>query len=90
MAWNIELSRLARKHLNSLPAHIARRILKFLHERVAPLDNPRQIGDALTGATLGDYWRYRVGDYRVITRLEDNTLNVYVIRIGHRRDVYTP
>jgi len=90
MAWNIELSRLARKHLKNLPPHVTRRILKFLHERVAPLDSPRQIGDALTGAILGDYWRYPVGDYRVIALIEDHVLNVVIVRIGHRRDVYKP
>jgi len=88
MAWNIELSRLARKHLKNLPPHISRRILKFLHERIAPLDNPRLIGEALTGAMLGDYWKYRVGDYRIIARIEDGLLNVFVVRVGHRRDVY--
>ena len=47
---------------------IAKRILKFLHERVAKLDDPRSIGKALRGSRLGEFWKYRVGDYRLIAR----------------------
>jgi len=90
MAWNIELSRLARKQLKQLPPQIARRVLGFLYDRIASLDHPRQIGAALTGDLLGHYWKYRIGDYRVIARIEDGALNVVVVRVGHRREVYKP
>lgn len=88
MAWRVELSSLAQKNLAQLDAQIARRILAFLHERVAPLDDPRAIGEPLKGARLGQYWKYRVGDYRVIAQLEDAVLRVLVVRIGNRREVY--
>ena len=66
----------------------ARRILKFLHERVAKLDDPRSIGEALHGSRLGEFWKYRVGDYRLICRLEDRRLVVLVLRVGHRKEIY--
>ena len=51
-----------------------RRILAFLHDRVATLDDPRSTGEALKGSTLGEFWKYRVGDYRVIASIEDRAL----------------
>jgi mRNA interferase RelE/StbE len=59
-----------------------------MRERVARLENPRSIGEALTGSTLGNYWRYRVGDYRIICEIQDKKLFVFALRIGHRREVY--
>ncbi|HSY99938.1 MAG TPA: type II toxin-antitoxin system RelE/ParE family toxin [Terriglobales bacterium] len=66
---------------------MSRRILNFLRERVEKLDDPRQIGQRLQG-TLSEFWKYRVGDYRLICSLEDDRLVVLVLRIGHRREVY--
>lgn len=88
MAWQVELSTLARKNLKQLDQQTAQRILAFLHERVATLDNPRGIGEALKGSKVGDYWKYRVGDYRIIAKIEDGALRVLVVKIGNRREVY--
>ena len=88
MAWQVELSSLARKNLNELDPQHARRILAFLHERVSALDDPRSIGEALKGSRLGAFWKYRLGDYRVITSIEDGALRILVVRIGNRREVY--
>jgi mRNA interferase RelE/StbE len=55
---------------------------------VAALDNPRSIGEALTGSTLGDYWKYRVGDYRIIADIQDDRVRVLVLRLGNRREIY--
>jgi len=88
MAWKVELSPLAQKNLDQLDSPVARRILKFLYERIAPLDNPRSIGEALKGSHLGDFWKYRVGDYRLISSIEDDTLQILVVKIGNRREVY--
>ena len=65
----------------------AKRIRDFLNERVASLDSPRRIGEALVGPLKG-FWRYRVGDYRILCRIEDDKLVVLVIEIGHRSDIY--
>ncbi len=88
MAWKVELDRDAERDLDKLDPQIARRILKFLYERVAQLDDPRSIGEALKGSTLGEFWKYRVGDYRVISSIEDAAVRVLVVEIGNRREVY--
>ena len=75
--------------LDVLPdAQQARRILTFLHERVAKLDDPRSIGQALHGSRLGEFRKYRVGDYRLICKIEDDSLIVLALRIGHGKEIY--
>ena len=88
MVWRIELDRAAVKELDALDPPVAKRILKFLNDRVAPLDDPRSIDDALTGARLGSLWKYRVGDYRIICSIEDSAVQILVLKIGNRREVY--
>ena len=87
MAHNVELSESADRELGKLDAQQAKRILKFLHERVAKLDDPR-IGEALHGSRLGEFWEYRVSDYRLICGIEDNRLVVLVLRVAHRKEIY--
>ncbi len=74
--------------LKKLDRPIQTRLLGFLRTRVATLDNPRSIGEPLSGARLGSYWKYRVGDWRIICDIEDERIVVRVLRIGNRRDVY--
>jgi len=88
MAWTIELSADAERHLKQLDPQHTKRILKFLQGRVAKLEDPRSIGDALHGSSLGEFWRYRVGAYRLICKIEDNRLVVLVLRVEHRREIY--
>ncbi len=88
MVWGVDLSPLAVKNLEQMDPPVARRILKFLHERVAPLDDPRSIGEALKGSRLGEFWKYRVGDNRVIASIKDSALKILVVRIGNRREIY--
>jgi mRNA interferase RelE/StbE len=88
LAWLIEFEAEAEKELKKLDKEVARRILKFLRERGAVLDDPRRIGAALTGSTLGNYWKYRVGDYRIIADIQDRRLCVQVVRLGNRREIY--
>lgn len=87
MAWRIELGDKAVKELAKLDKAAARRITQFLRKRIAPLDDPRELATPLKGK-LGELWRYRVGDYRVICELHDEVLIVLVVRIGHRKAVY--
>ena len=77
MAWKVELTPVAERELDRLDPQIARRILTFLHARVAALDDPRRIGEALKGSKLGDFWKYRVGDYRIISSIEDQTVRIF-------------
>lgn len=86
--WTIELDPAAQRELDKLDKPVARRILKFLYQRIGRLENPQQIGERLTG-TLSQFWKYRVGDYRVICSLEHARLVVLVLRIGHRREIYS-
>ena len=88
MAWRVEVARQARKELSKLDPQTRDRILRFLNDRIAPLDNPRAIGDSLKGSRFGELWRYRVGDHRVIARIEDELVSILVVRVGHRREVY--
>jgi mRNA interferase RelE/StbE len=88
MRWKIEVDPAAERELDRLDPQIARRILKFLSERVAFLDDPRSIGKPLKGPQFGEFWRYRVGDYRIIVRIEDNVLLILVLRVANRKNVY--
>ena len=88
MAYNVELSAEGVRELSKLDVQPAKRILKFLHQRVAKVDDPRSIREALHGSRLGEFWKYRVGDYRLICKIEDNHLIVLVLRVGHRREIY--
>ncbi len=88
MAWKVELDEAAEHELDKLDPQVARRILSFLFDRLAKLDDPRSIGEALKGSKLGDFWKYRVGDYRIISSIEDGALRVLVVRVGNRREVY--
>lgn len=88
MAWRIEFEDVAMKELAKLDKPVARRIVAFLRERVAVLDDPRSIGEALKGSRLGEFWKYRVGDYRIITNIEDGVMRILVLKVGNRREVY--
>lgn len=88
MAWTISYTETATSQLRKLDRQVARRIVDYMDERVAASGDPRDIGKALTGNTLGTFWRYRVGDCRVICDIQDGALRVLVIQIGNRREVY--
>lgn len=88
MAWQIEFEDAALKELAKLDKPVARRIVAFLRERVATLDDPRSIGEALKGSRLGAFWKYRIGDYRIITNIEDGVMRILVLKVGNRREVY--
>jgi len=87
LAWAIEYAETAKKQLRKLDRLAARRILDFMDQRIAPSKDPRATGKALKGP-LGELWRYRVGDYRVICDIRDRRLTVLVLQIGNRREIY--
>jgi mRNA interferase RelE/StbE len=87
LAWTVEYAETARKQLRKLDKPASRRIVEFMDERVAPSDDPRELGKALKGS-LGDLWRYRIGDFRVFCDIQDRKLTVLVLQIGNRREVY--
>lgn len=88
MAWHVDLTDSAVKQLRKLDPQVAKRILAFLRDRIAVLDDPRSVGEALRGKELGDFWKYRVGDWRIIADLDDGVMLITVIRLGNRREIY--
>ncbi len=86
MTWKIEFTPKAEKDLKKLDRAEAKRILSFLRERVAP--DPKAIGNQLKGQ-LREFWRYRVGNYRVLATIKDDHLLVLVVHVGHRKNVYS-
>jgi mRNA interferase RelE/StbE len=85
LTWEIEWDERARKELRSLDARIQRRIFSYLRERTK--ENPRNFGKQLSGNMAG-LWRYRIEDFRVICRLQDEKLTVFVVAVGHRKEIY--
>lgn len=87
MRWAIEYARSVEKDLRAIDRPARERIRTFLEQRVAPLDDPRSIGKCLKGE-LSEYWRYRIGDYRLICEIRDETIVVLVLRVGHCKEIY--
>jgi mRNA interferase RelE/StbE len=88
LAWAVEFDPDAVKDLKKLDKQVQTRILEFLRRRLAPMEDPRQLGEALAGDKLGRYWKYRVGDWRIICDIQDRRIVVRVLRVGNRREVY--
>ena len=88
MGYEIEFDPDAVKDLKKLDRPVQQCLVGFLRERVALLDDPRAIGEALAGAQLGNYWEYRVGDWRIVCDIQDRRIVVRVLREGNRREVY--
>lgn len=86
MSYSVSLSRSAIKELKTLDKPIRKLILDALDD-VAALDDPRVRGKALTGP-WGGYWRYRVGDYRIICEIRDSELCILAVKINHRSTIY--
>lgn len=87
MAWRIEFVPAAAKELKKLGRAEAARIIATLENRIARLDDPRFLGSALT-ADLSGLWRWRIGDYRVVARIDDERITILVVRVAHRREAY--
>ncbi|MGH8750303.1 MAG: type II toxin-antitoxin system RelE family toxin [Burkholderiales bacterium] len=87
MTWRVVYAPPAAKDLTKLDPQIARRIIKFINERIVPIRDPRSIGEALHGP-VAKYWKYRVGDYRLICEIQDKIITIIIVRVGNRREVY--
>lgn len=85
--WVFKMSESGRKDFGKLDKPIQKRMMAFLEERLLPSNNPRLFGKPLTGK-LSKYWAFRVGTYRMIVDIQDNTLIILVVTINHRREVY--
>ena len=87
MAWTVRISPFAQKQLGKLDRPVARRILDWLDDRLEGCKDPRHWGEALKGE-MGGFWRYRIGDFRVICEIKDDELVVLALSVGHRREIY--
>lgn len=85
--WTLEFTKKADKKLDKLDTQQSERIIEYLKSRVAKSDDPRLLGKALSGELAG-VWRYRVGDYRIICKIEDEIITILMIEIGQRREIY--
>ena len=88
MGCSVEFDPDAMRDLKKLDQPIQQRLVGFLKDRVATLDDPRSIGEALSGAKLGQYWKYRVGDWRIVCDIQDQRIVVRVLRVGNRKEIY--
>lgn len=87
LAYKVEFDPDALKDLKKLDRPVQQRLLGFLKSRVGLLDDPRELGEPLAGAALGNYWKYRVGDWRIICDIQDSRIVVRVLRLGNRREI---
>jgi mRNA interferase RelE/StbE len=87
LTWKIEWDDAAISMMGRIDYETQRRIYRYLASRIATDANPRRFGKALSGNQAG-LWRYRVGDHRIVCKIEDHQLIVLVLRVGHRRLVY--
>jgi len=85
--WRVEIKRTAEKQIKKLDRTAQELVIRFLRERLQDAENPRQWGKPLH-SDKGSLWRYRVGDYRLICKLQDEVLTVLLVGVGHRKDVY--
>ena len=85
MSYTIRFTPRAAKQVRKLDSAAAKRIRDFLEQKLSQLDNPRQLGKKLVNE---DFWRYRVGDYRILTNIDDDQILILVVEVAHRREVY--
>lgn len=87
MSWDYKVSDQALKQLRKIGPEGCRRIFAYLDSNIVGAEDPRKFGKALSG-DLGELWRYRTSHYRIICKLVDYELEVLVVKVGHRKEVY--
>ena len=87
MKYSVEYTKTAVKELRKMDRKIASFIVAYIEEKLVDCENPRLYGKALQGS-LNDKWRYRVGDYRILTCIEDDKVIITVVEVGHRKEIY--
>ena len=85
MSYTIKFTPKAAKQVGKLDSAAAKRIRDFLEQKLSQLDNPRQLGKKLVNE---EFWRYRVGDYRILTNIDDDQILILIVEVAHRREVY--
>ena len=85
--YQVEFSNTAKKELKKLDISVQKTLLKWINKNLMDCDNPYINGKVLVGNLKG-YWRYRVGNYRLICNVEDDVLVILIVEIGHRSEIY--
>lgn len=87
MRYKVQFTQRALKDLKKLDRYTAGLILGWVRKNLENCENPRLHGKGLSANRSGQ-WRYRVGDYRLLAEIEDNTITILILNVGHRRDIY--
>ena len=87
MIWTVEISDVAERQLRKLDRPIQKRIIDWIDDRIEGCKDPRHFGEPLKGDRAG-FWRYRIGEYRVLCDIQNEKVVVLVLTVGHRRQVY--
>jgi len=87
MKYAVEYTKTAVKQLKKMDRKIAAFILSYIEDKLFNCDDPRIYGKALKG-DLNEKWRYRIGEYRVLAKIEDKKVVITVVEVGHREDIY--
>ena len=87
MIYQVVYTRAAVKQLKKMDRKIAALIISFIEDKLLYCENPRAYGKALQG-NLSNIWRYRIGDYRVLAKIQDQILVITVVEVGHRKNIY--
>lgn len=87
MSWKVRWQKRAIKDMERFGHADRERIARFFRDRVSARDDPREIGEALSGP-FSDYWKYRVDAFRVIASIDDQAVTIMIVRVGNRRDIY--
>lgn len=88
MTYHVELTDQARKALKKMDKQTAMLITAWIRKNLEGCTDPRQHGKGLTSNRSGQ-WRYRVGDYRIITEIQDDRIVILILTVGHRSEVYS-
>ena len=86
MSYTIRFTPKAAKQVRKLDSASGKRIRDFLEQKLSQLENPRQLGKKLVNE---EFWRYRVGDYRVLTNIDDDQILILIVEVAHRREIYS-
>lgn len=85
--YSVRYERNAQKALKKMDKHQAQLILAWISKNLEGTTHPRLHGKGLLENKSGQ-WRYRIGNYRLLAEISDNTVTILVLEIGHRRDIY--
>ncbi|WP_214710439.1 MULTISPECIES: type II toxin-antitoxin system RelE/ParE family toxin [unclassified Exiguobacterium] len=85
--YQVAFERNAQKTLKKMDPQQARIIMAWIKKNLVGTDDPRRHGKGLVANHSGE-WRYRIGDYRLIADIQDETITILILEIGHRRDIY--